>query len=141
MSWSLPPLGPKRAASGVAGLRYGSGQRKTKHALMSETSAGKPQAEAIPLNNDQLTGVCEAEVNAANCFARLPLFPLGASFSRRGNGFLIWPDGTGGKALAQFPEPFADPLVRHAGIRDDLFELPDLHEKRAGEAFILIRHQ
>jgi hypothetical protein len=27
--WPLPPLRPKRAASGVAGLRYGSGQRKT----------------------------------------------------------------------------------------------------------------
>ena len=48
--WPLPPLRPKRAASGVAGLRYGSGQRKTNHALMSETSAGKPQPEAIPLN-------------------------------------------------------------------------------------------
>jgi hypothetical protein len=46
----LPPLRPKRAASGVAGLRYGSGLRKTNHALMSETSAGKPQPEAIPLN-------------------------------------------------------------------------------------------
>jgi len=46
----LPPLRPKRAASGVAGLRYGSGQRKTNHALMSETLAGKPQPEAIPLN-------------------------------------------------------------------------------------------
>ncbi len=46
----LPPLRPKRAASGVAGLRYGSGQRKTNHALMSETSAGIPQPEAIPLN-------------------------------------------------------------------------------------------
>src|SRR5437879_6119463 len=45
-----PPLRPKRAASGVAGLRYGSGQLKTNHALMSETSAGKPQPEAIPLN-------------------------------------------------------------------------------------------
>ena len=48
--WPLPPLRPKRAASGVAGLRFGSGQRKTNHALMSETSAGKPQLEAIPLN-------------------------------------------------------------------------------------------
>ena len=48
--WPLPPLRPKRAASGVAGLRYGSGQRKTNHALMSETAAGKPQPEAIPLN-------------------------------------------------------------------------------------------
>jgi hypothetical protein len=38
------------ADSGVAGLRYGSGQRKTNHALMLETSAGKPQPEAIPLN-------------------------------------------------------------------------------------------
>ncbi len=38
--WPLPPLRPKRAASGVAGLRYRSGQRKTNHALMSETSAG-----------------------------------------------------------------------------------------------------
>src|SRR5713101_427198 len=37
-------------ACGVAGLRSGSGQRKTNHALMSETSAGKPQREAIPLN-------------------------------------------------------------------------------------------
>jgi len=37
--WPLPPLRPKRAASGVAGLRYGSGQRMTNHALMSETSA------------------------------------------------------------------------------------------------------
>jgi hypothetical protein len=25
--WPLPPLRPKRAASGVASLRYGSGQR------------------------------------------------------------------------------------------------------------------
>jgi len=48
--WPLPPLRPKRAASGVAGLRYGSGQRKTNHALMSETTAGKPQLQAIPLN-------------------------------------------------------------------------------------------
>jgi hypothetical protein len=48
--WPLPPLRPKRAASGVAGLRYGSGQHKTNHALMSETSAGKPQPKAIPLN-------------------------------------------------------------------------------------------
>ncbi len=48
--WPLPPLRPKRAASGVAGLRYGGGQRKTNHALMSETSAGKAQREAIPLN-------------------------------------------------------------------------------------------
>jgi hypothetical protein len=48
--WPLPPLRPKRATSGVAGLRYGSGQLKTNHALMSETSAGKPQPEAIPLN-------------------------------------------------------------------------------------------
>src|ERR1700674_1186621 len=48
--WPLPPLRPKRAASGVAGLRYGSGQRKTNHALMSETSAGKHQPKAIPLN-------------------------------------------------------------------------------------------
>jgi hypothetical protein len=38
--WPLPPPRPKRAASGVAGLRYGSGQGKTNHALMSETSAG-----------------------------------------------------------------------------------------------------
>src|SRR6266550_4407278 len=30
--WPLPPLRPKRAASGVAGLRYGGGQRKTNHA-------------------------------------------------------------------------------------------------------------
>ena len=50
--WPLPPLRPKRPASGVAGLRYGSGQRMTNHALMSETSAGKPQPEAIPLNID-----------------------------------------------------------------------------------------
>jgi hypothetical protein len=48
--WPLPPLRPKRAASGVASLRYESGQRKTNHVLMSETSAGKPQPEAIPLN-------------------------------------------------------------------------------------------
>src|SRR5258706_15323962 len=48
--WPLPPLRPKRAASGVAGLRYGSGQHKTNHALMSETLAGRPQAKAIPLN-------------------------------------------------------------------------------------------
>ena len=48
--WPLPPLEPKRAASGVAGLRCESGQRKTNHALMSETSARKPQPEAIPLN-------------------------------------------------------------------------------------------
>ena len=48
--WPLPPLRPKRAASGVAGLRYGSGQRNTNHALMSETSAGRPRPKAIPLN-------------------------------------------------------------------------------------------
>jgi hypothetical protein len=48
--WPLLPLRPKRAASGVAGLRYGSGQRKTNHALMSGTSAGKPRPGAIPLN-------------------------------------------------------------------------------------------
>src|SRR5580704_10928924 len=36
--WPLPPLRPKRAACGVAGLRCGSGQLKTNHALMSETS-------------------------------------------------------------------------------------------------------
>jgi len=48
--WPLPPLRPKRSASRVAGLRYGSGQLKTNHALMSETSAGKAQPEAIPLN-------------------------------------------------------------------------------------------
>jgi hypothetical protein len=41
---------PKRAASGVAGLHYGSGQRKTNRALISETSAGNPRPEAIPLN-------------------------------------------------------------------------------------------
>jgi hypothetical protein len=46
--WPLPPLRPKRAASGVAGLRYGSGQRKTNHALMSETSTWKPRPEAVP---------------------------------------------------------------------------------------------
>ena len=34
--WPLPPLRPKRAASGVAGLRYGSGQGKTNHALMTQ---------------------------------------------------------------------------------------------------------
>jgi hypothetical protein len=48
--WPLPPLRPERTASGVAGLRYGSGQRKTNHALMLETSAGKPQPKPIPLN-------------------------------------------------------------------------------------------
>jgi hypothetical protein len=48
--WPLPALRPKRAASGVAGLRYGSGQLKRNHALMSETSASKPQRETIPLN-------------------------------------------------------------------------------------------
>jgi len=42
--WPLPPLRPKRAASGVAGLRYGSGQDKTNHALMSETSGGQTSA-------------------------------------------------------------------------------------------------
>src|SRR5216683_2379808 len=31
--WPLPPLRTKRAASGVAGLRYGRGQRKTNHVL------------------------------------------------------------------------------------------------------------
>jgi len=30
---TLPPLRPERAASGVAGLRYGSGPLKTNHAL------------------------------------------------------------------------------------------------------------
>jgi hypothetical protein len=47
--WPVPPLRPKRAASGVAGLRYGSGERKTNHALMSETSAGKPQPKLFHL--------------------------------------------------------------------------------------------
>src|SRR5260370_39738676 len=46
--WPLPPLRPKRAASRVAGLRYGTGRRKTNHALISETSTGKPQPQAIP---------------------------------------------------------------------------------------------
>jgi len=49
-SLATPPLRPKRAAFGVAGLRYGSGERKTNHALMSEASAGQPHPEAIPLN-------------------------------------------------------------------------------------------
>jgi len=42
-------MNPARICSALS-LRYGSGQRKTKHALMSETSVGKPQPEAIPLN-------------------------------------------------------------------------------------------
>ena len=50
LSWPLPSLRSKRAASGGAGLRYESGQGKTNHALMSKTSAGRPQPEAIPLN-------------------------------------------------------------------------------------------
>ena len=33
----LPPLRPKRAACGVAGLRSGSGQRQAQHALMAIT--------------------------------------------------------------------------------------------------------
>jgi|SRR5258708_7973967 len=48
--WPLPALRPRRAASGVAGLRYGSGQRNPKHALMAQASASKPQRKAIPLN-------------------------------------------------------------------------------------------
>jgi hypothetical protein len=48
--WPLPPLRPKRAAYGIAGLRYGSGQRDTAHALMTGASASEPQPEAIPLN-------------------------------------------------------------------------------------------
>lgn len=39
------PLRPKRAAS--AGLRCGSGQRKTNHALISEMSTGIPQPENL----------------------------------------------------------------------------------------------
>jgi dienelactone hydrolase len=49
-AWPLPPLRPKRAAYGVAGLRSGSGQRDARHALMAKALAGKPQPEAIPLN-------------------------------------------------------------------------------------------
>src|SRR5260370_41860209 len=45
--WPLPPPRPKPAVSGVAGLRYGGGQRKTNHALMSETAAGETQTEEI----------------------------------------------------------------------------------------------
>jgi hypothetical protein len=37
--WPLPPLRPKRAAYGGAGLRAGSGQRNPNHALMTATSA------------------------------------------------------------------------------------------------------
>jgi hypothetical protein len=48
--YPLPPLRPERAASGVGGLRHGSGPAQANHALMSETAAGKPQPEAIPLN-------------------------------------------------------------------------------------------
>ncbi len=46
--WPLPPLRPKRDASGVAGLRYGIGQRKTNRALIIRASAAS--RGAIPLN-------------------------------------------------------------------------------------------
>ncbi len=36
-----PPLRPKRAACGVAGLRSGSGQRDSNHALMTPQSASE----------------------------------------------------------------------------------------------------
>jgi hypothetical protein len=45
----LPPLRPKRAACGVAGLRSGSGQGQAQHALMGKSLA-RNHAEAIPLN-------------------------------------------------------------------------------------------
>ena len=45
----LPPLRPKRAACGVAGLRSGSGQGQAQHALMAKSLA-RNHAEAIPLN-------------------------------------------------------------------------------------------
>jgi len=48
-SLATPPLRPKRAASGVAGPRYGSGQRKTNHALISEASAGNLSPKLFPL--------------------------------------------------------------------------------------------
>ncbi len=53
--WLLPSLLPLlkvpiRSAFGYAGLRFGSGYRSTKHALMAETLARKPRPEAIPLN-------------------------------------------------------------------------------------------
>jgi len=48
--WPLPPLWPKRAAYGVAGLRSRSGQGQARHALMAKPRASKPQPEPIPLN-------------------------------------------------------------------------------------------
>jgi hypothetical protein len=52
-SWPLAPLRPKRAASDVAGLRYGSGQRKTNHALTNQSGLEllvmRFQAEACAL--------------------------------------------------------------------------------------------
>ncbi len=47
--WPLPPLRPKPAASGVAGLRSGSGQRRTNHALMTEALASEPHPELFHL--------------------------------------------------------------------------------------------
>ncbi len=46
----LPPLRPNLAASGVAGLRSGSGQGDARRASMAEPLASKPQPEAISLN-------------------------------------------------------------------------------------------
>jgi hypothetical protein len=43
-------LRPKRAAYGVAGLRSGSGQRDSYHALMAQPSASEPTPKPIPLN-------------------------------------------------------------------------------------------
>jgi hypothetical protein len=48
--WPFPPLRPKGAAYGVAGLRSRSGQGEARHALMAKPLASKPQPEAIPLN-------------------------------------------------------------------------------------------
>jgi hypothetical protein len=47
--WPLPPLRPRRAASVVAGLRYGSGQGQDKPWSNIGSVSRQPQLEPIPL--------------------------------------------------------------------------------------------
>ena len=49
-SLALPPLRPKRAAYGVAGLRSRSGQRDSNHALITQPSPRESTRKPIPLN-------------------------------------------------------------------------------------------
>src|SRR6266576_2752501 len=48
LRWPLPPLRPKRAAYGVAGLRSGSGQEDARHALIKPL-ASKPRPKLFHL--------------------------------------------------------------------------------------------